>query len=94
MKNLYDFLEEKERLKIRYWKELSPSKKHFALMYVYRLKTDFENINDYVETYRFIKSGLSVDDLPEYISRLSPIELRKEAYEEIGKLNNLPKDLA
>lgn len=86
---LDELMKSEEVRRNKVWKSLSPSMKHYALMYVLRLKTDSNNIKDYIETHRFIKSGLSVDDLPNYIPLLSPEELRQEAYEVIGQLKRL-----
>lgn len=86
--------ETRERAVIRYWKELKPSKKHFVLMYIYRLHTDIEHITDYLETYEFMKLGITLDDLPEFIAGLTPRELRIEAYDVIGKLKEIPKESA
>jgi hypothetical protein len=71
------------------WKALSARMRHMALMYIYRLHTDLENITSYVETYHFINSGLTLDDLPEFVTRSRPHQLREEAYEVIGQSHKL-----
>lgn len=73
-----------EEKRIRLWKKLTPSQKHMTLMYMYRLETDSERINDYLETRRFMEMGICFDDLPTYLCRLSTIELYREAYEVLG----------
>lgn len=94
MSTVVDFLEKQEAKRIQTWKSFNGTFKHYSLMYVYRLKTDSENILDYVETFKFLMSPYSIDDLPDFITRMSPSELRYEAYEVIGKLGQLPQEPA
>lgn len=76
------------------WKRMTPFQKHMALMYLYRIKTDLENIKDYVETYRFMEMKITPADLPDFVQRMSPLELRREAYDVIGKLGEVPREPA
>lgn len=91
---LEEFKERQEMRRNRIWKAMSASQKHYALMYLYRLKTDLEHIGEYIETKRFMELQLPIIDLPTFVHRMNPAELRKEAYDVIGKLGELPKEPA
>jgi hypothetical protein len=73
-----------ERQKNTKWEKLKPIRRHMILMYIYRIKTDLENIEDYIETYRFREYGASLDDVPIIIKSKTPEEIRATAYSIIG----------
>jgi hypothetical protein len=79
-----DEQKKREELRIQRWKRFSPSEKHMTLMYMYRLETDIEHINNYLETHRFLAMNVCFDDLPTYLCRLPTTELYREAYEVLG----------
>ena len=84
--------ERREKIQINNWKALTPYWKHMVLMYFYRLKTESGNLNDFIETARFLSLGVSPDAFPDFVARMTPQELRREAYEVIGRLGELPND--
>lgn len=94
MESLEEYKASEELRKKRYWKGLSKVDRHMVLMYFYRLKTntDMAQMETYLETYRFRRLKITPDDVPDYLSRLSPRDLREEAYDMIGK--PLPPDEA
>ena len=78
-----------ERVKNLNWNKLTSTQKHMVLMYLYRLDTDFENIDDYIETDYFIKMKLDHSDIPQNILNLNTDQKRKMAYAVIGaKIEN------
>ena len=70
-----------------YWKLLNPYHKHISLMYHYRLKTcDLKDLSEnYVEVYRYTEFRIKTELLPDFIFKLKPEILIKDAYEAIGK---------
>lgn len=66
------------------WRKFSSHQKHMILMYLYRVETDLEHIEEYLETYRFREYKINVSDLPDRILKLSPEKIRAMAYAEIG----------
>lgn len=84
MKSFEQYNKECEERRIRIWKKMSPTQKHMALMYAYRLRTDIEHIGDYLETFRFHQMGITFDDLPTFIATSSLEDLYRDAYEVIG----------
>jgi hypothetical protein len=94
MNNILDLNEKLEAKRIKNWKAMTPFQKHMTLMYFYRLLTDIEHIRDYVELYEFHRLKITPDDLPTFLARMSPRELRREAYDVIGKLNEIPQEPA
>ncbi len=81
--NLY--MNKKTQALERFWNAMSPFQKHVCYMYSYRLRTDIENINLYLETQSFMDMQITHDDLPNFVSRMTPEELYKEAYSVLGK---------
>lgn len=70
-----------DEIKNRNWKMLSPSQKHYTLMYFYRLATDPDDINLYIETYNFLKMAIDpYKNLPAFVTDSTPIQLLEEAY--------------
>lgn len=76
-----NFLERQKSVK---WEKLSATQKHMILMYDYRIRTDLENIEDYIETFRFREYGISLDEIPLVIRTKTPEEIRSIAYSVIG----------
>lgn len=66
------------------WKKLNSSQKHMALMYLYRTRTDLEDIELYIATFRFRKLKLTLSDIPQKILEMSDDLIRKMAYAETG----------
>lgn len=92
MKEFLERQERREQIQIRNWKALDSHWKHMVLMYFYRLKTDPDNLNCYIETAKFLSLGVSPDAFPDYMARMTPKELKAEAYEVIGKRHELPEE--
>ena len=75
-----------ENRRNRNWKKLSPSQKHFTLMYFYRLKTDAIDIHLYIETHCFLKMAINPhDNLPKFVTESTPMQLLEEAYGVLSK---------
>lgn len=55
-----------------------------VLMYLYRTRTDLENIECYIETFNFRRYGMKISDIPEDIQESSNDKIRALAYAEVG----------
>lgn len=84
------FKAEEEIRKNFFWKRLSGYQKHMVLMYKHRLLTDIQNITKYIETYRFLNSGICTSDLPDFIFYMKPKQLKELALEQ--PLSIIPKE--
>jgi hypothetical protein len=67
------------------WRKMSTTNQHMLLMYLYRAETDLENIEQYLETFRFRQMNMQISDLPERIRNMTPGMLYANAYAVIGK---------
>lgn len=67
------------------WRKMSTTNQHMTLMYIYRTETDLNNIEQYLETFRFRQMNLQISDLPERIRNMTPEMLYANAYAVIGK---------
>lgn len=80
-----------EKLKFLKWEALGNTEKHMILMYLYRVETEPpEELNKFIETYRFKSYGIKREDLPSWYLNLHPEKLKAVAYEVIG-IEYVPK---
>ena len=70
--------EEKPETLERFWNYLNGHQKHMILMYVYRLKVE-EDFTGFIEVYRFQQWKLTLDHVPNFILKMNPDKLKKEA---------------
>ena len=67
------------------WRKMSTTSQHMILMYMYRTETDIDNLEQYLETFRFRSMNIQISDLPERIRNMTPEMLYANAYAVIGK---------
>jgi len=74
-----------ETSKVFKWNRFSATQKHMVLMYLYRVETDLDHIESYIETYRFRELGINISDLPDLITKKKSNDKKSLAYAIIGK---------
>lgn len=68
------------------WERLSKCQQYMILMYFYRVETEpVEELENYIETYRFRQYGIKREELPAWHQTLHHEKLKAVAYSIIGK---------
>lgn len=78
-----------EREKFLAWEKHRPFMQFMILGYLYLVETQpMEELEFYIETYHFRKSGVKREDLPSAILAMRGIAIKRHAYSLIGQTLN------